>query len=435
VSTFREDGQEALDWAARYLERVGELPVLAQVEPGFVRSQLPASPPEQGEPFSAVLKDVEEILLPAMTHWQHPRYFAYFGISSSEPAILAELLAATLNQNAILWRTSPASTELEWVVLGWVAQLLGLPAGWHGHIEDTASTSTLAGLAAARELAPDRPVVVASEHAHSSIAKAVRTLGLELREVPVDDAFRLRPDALDLRDACAVVATVGTTPTSSVDPVPAIADACEAAGIWLHVDAAYAGSAMVCPEFRWAFEGVDRADSLVVNAHKWMLVPVDCSLLWSRRPEALRAAFGLVPDYLRTTDAVDSLGEYGPALGRRFRSLKLWAVLRCYGREGLQRLIREHVRLAELFESWVRAESGWEISAPRHFSLVCFRLEGSDEDNARLLERVNASGDAFLSHTTLHGRHVLRLAIGQERTTEDDVRLAWDVLRREAATL
>jgi aromatic-L-amino-acid decarboxylase len=435
VSTFREDGQEALDWAARYLERVGELPVLAQIEPGFVRSRLPASPPEQGEPFSAVLKDVEEILLPAMTHWQHPRYFAYFGISSSEPAILAELLAATLNQNAILWRTSPASTELEWVVLGWVAQLLGLPAGWHGHIEDTASTSTLAGLAAARELAPDRPVVVASEHAHSSIAKAVRTLGLELREVPVDDAFRLRPDALDLRDACAVVATVGTTPTSSVDPVPAIADACEAAGIWLHVDAAYAGSAMVCPEFRWAFEGVDRADSLVVNAHKWMLVPVDCSLLWSRRPEALRAAFGLVPDYLRTTDAVDSLGEYGPALGRRFRSLKLWAVLRCYGREGLQRLIREHVRLAELFESWVRAESGWEISAPRHFSLVCFRLEGSDEDNARLLERVNASGDAFLSHTTLHGRHVLRLAIGQERTTEDDVRLAWDVLRREAATL
>jgi len=435
VTSFREDGREALEWSARYLERVGELPVLSQVELGSVRAQLPTSAPEHGEPFSAVLKDVEEILLPAMTHWQSPRYFAYFAISSSEPAILAELLAATLNQNAILWRTSPASTELEWVVLDWVAELLGLPGGWHGHIEDTASTSTLAGLAAARELEPDRRIVVASEHAHSSVAKAVKTLGLELRQIPVDDAFRLRPESLDLSDACAAVATVGTTPTASVDPVPAIADACEAAGVWLHVDAAYAGSAMVCPELRWAFEGVERADSLVVNAHKWMLVPVDCSLLWSRRPDALRAAFGLVPDYLRTPEAVDSLGEYGPALGRRFRSLKLWAVLRCYGREGLQRVIRQHVRLAELFERWVRTEPGWEIVAPRHFSLVCFRLDGSDEANEALVERVNASGEVFLSHTKLDGRYVLRLAIGQERTTEDDVRRTWQVLRREAASL
>jgi len=435
VSTFREDGAEALEWAARYLERVGEWPVLAQVEPGYVRSRLPATAPEQGEPFSAVLKDVEEVLLPAMTHWQSPRYFAYFGISSSEPAILAELLAATLNQNAIVWRTSPASTELEGVVLDWVAELLGLPAGWHGHIEDTASTSTLIALAAARELALDRPVVVASEQAHSSVEKAVKTLGLELRKTPVDDAFRLRPERLDLSGACAAVATVGTTSTGSVDPVPALADACERSGTWLHVDAAYAGSAMVCPELRWAFDGVDRADSLVVNAHKWMLVPVDCSLIWSRRPEALRAAFSLVPEYLRTADAVDSLGDYGLALGRRFRSLKLWAVLRCYGREGLQRVIREHIRLAGLFESWVRDEPGWEVTAPRHFSLVCFRREGSDEENEALLERVNASGEAFLSHTKLGGRYVLRLAIGQERTTEDDVRLAWEVLRREAAAL
>lgn len=435
MSTFREEGHEALEWAARYLERVGELPVLAQVEPGYVRSRLPASPPEQGEPFSAVLSDVEEILLPAMTHWQSPRFFGYFAISSSEPAILAELLAAALNQNAILWRTSPASTELEGVVLDWIAQLLGLPGGWHGHIEDTASTSTLVGLAAARELAPGRKVVVASEHAHSSVEKAVKTLDLELRKVPVDEAFRLRPDALDLDDACAVVATVGTTSTASVDPVPAIADACERAAVWLHVDAAYAGSAMVCPELRWAFEGVDRADSLVVNAHKWMLVPVDCSLFFSRRPEAVRAAFGLVPEYLRTMDAIDSLGEYGPALGRRFRSLKLWAVLRCYGREGLQRVIREHVRLAELFEGWVRDEPGWEVCAPRHFSLVCFRRDGSDEESQALLERVNATGEIFLSHTRLDDRHVLRLAIGQERTIEEDVRRAWEVLRREAAGL
>ena len=418
MSSFREDGADALEWAARYLERVDELPVLAQVEPGWVRSQLPARAPDRGEPFSAVLRDLDEILLPAMTHWQSPRYFGYFAISSSEPAILAELLAATINQNAILWRTSPASTELEGVVLDWVADLLGLPTGWHGHIEDTASTSTLVGLAAARELAPDRPVVVASEHAHSSVEKAAKILGLELQKAPVDDAFRLRPDALELDGACAVVATVGTTSTASVDPVPAIADACAEAGVWLHVDAAYAGSAMVCPELRWAFEGVDRADSLVVNAHKWMLVPVDCSLVWSRRPDVLRDAFSLVPEYLRTADAVDSLGEYGPALGRRFRALKLWAVLRCYGREGLERMIREHVRLAALFEGWVRAEPGWEICAPRHFSLVCFRREGSDAENEELLARINASGEAFLSHTRLDDRFVIRLAIGHERTTE-----------------
>jgi aromatic-L-amino-acid/L-tryptophan decarboxylase len=320
-------------------------------------------------------------------------------------------------------------------VLDWVAELLGLPSGWHGHIEDTASTSTLIALAAARELAPHRPVVVASEHAHSSVEKAVKTLGLELRKAPVDDAFRLRPDGLDLSGACAAVATVGTTSTASVDPVPAIADACEQAGAWLHVDAAYAGSAMCCPELRWAFEGVDRADSLVVNAHKWMLVPVDCSLVWSRRPEALRAAFSLVPEYLRTSEEVESIAEYGLALGRRFRSLKLWAVLRCYGRDGLQRMIREHVRLAELFEGWLEAEPGWEVCAPRHFSLVCFRREGTDEENEALMERVNASGEAYLSHTKLDGRFVLRLAIGQERTAEHDVRRTWEALRREAATI
>jgi aromatic-L-amino-acid/L-tryptophan decarboxylase len=429
--SFREDGQAALEWAVRYLERVDDLPVLAQVEPGYVRSRLPASPPEHGEPFSAVLRDVEEVLLPAMTHWQSPRFFAYFAISSSEPAILAELLAAALNQNAILWRTSPASTELEEVVAGWVAELLGLPQGWHGHIEDTASTSTLAALVAAREANGGR-VVVCSDQAHSSIEKDARMLGLELRKISVDDEFRMRVDELDLSNAAAVVATVGTTSTTSVDPVRAIAEECRRAGVWLHVDAAYAGSAMVCPELRWAFDGVERADSLLVNPHKWLFVPVDCSLLWSSRPEALRAAFSLVPEYLRTPDAVDSLPDYGPAMGRRFRSLKLWAVLRCFGREGLQAVIREHIRLAELFEGWLRDESGWEVCAPRHFSLVCFRREGSDAENEALLERVNASGEIFISHTKLDGRYVLRLAIGNFRTTEDDVRRAWDVLRREA---
>jgi aromatic-L-amino-acid decarboxylase len=428
--SFREDGQAALEWAARYLERVPDLPVLARVRPGEVRSRLPASPPERGEPFSAVLRDLDEILVPATTHWQHPRYFAYIAATASEPGILAELLAAALNPVAILWRTAPASTELEGVVADWVGQLLGLPAGWHGHIEDSASTSTLAAVIAARHVT-GRDVVVCSEHAHSSVEKAARMLGMELRKVPVDDEFRLRPEELDVEDAAVVVATVGTTSTASVDPVPAVADACKSAGAWLHVDAAYAGSAMVCPEHRWAFAGVDRADSLVVNAHKWMLTPMGCSLLWTSRPEDFRSAFSLVPEYLRTPDSEDalSLSEYGPALGRRFRSLKLWAVLRCYGREGLQRVIREHVRLAELFEGWVRDEPGWELCAPRPFSIVCFRREGSDKENEALLERVNAGGEIFISHTRLNGRYVLRLAIGNERTTEDDVRRAWEVLR------
>jgi aromatic-L-amino-acid decarboxylase len=288
---------------------------------------------------------------------------------------------------------------------------------------------------AARE-ATGRRVVVCSEHAHSAADKAARMLGMELRKVPADGEFRMRTDALELDDAAAVVATVGTTSTGSIDPVPAIADACEAAGAWLHVDAAYAGPAWVCPELRWTAAGVERADSVVVNAHKWLLTPMDCSCLWTRRPDDLRRAFALVPEFLRTSDdEALNLSEYGPVLGRRFRSLKLWAVLRCYGREGLQRVLREHVRLAALFEEWVRAEPGWEVVAPRHFSLVCFRREGSDEANAQLLERVNASGEIFISHTRLHDRYVLRLAIGNERTTEEDVRRAWDVLRREAARL
>jgi aromatic-L-amino-acid decarboxylase len=399
------------------------------VRPGEIGARLPKAPPEQAEPFEAVLRDLDELLLPGVTHWQHPRYFAYFSGSAAEPGILAELLAATLNSVGFLWRTAPASTELELVVCDWVAQLIGLPPGWHGHIEDSASTSTLAALIAARHNT-GRNVVVASEHAHSSVEKDARMLGMELRKVPTDDAFRLRPDAMELDDAAVVVATVGTTSVASVDPVPEIADRCAAAGAWLHVDAAYAGSAMVCPELRWAFAGVERADSLVVNAHKWMFTPMDCSLLWTSRPDEFRDAFSLVPEYLRTTDeGAFNLSEYGPALGRRFRSLKLWAVLRCFGREGLQAKIREHVRLAELFESWVRDEPGWELCAPPQFSLICFRREGFDEENEALLERVNAGGEIFISHTRLNDRYVLRLALGNVRTTEDDVRLAWDVLR------
>jgi len=430
--TFREDGAAAVDWVASYLERLRDFPVLAQVEPGELRSRLPASPPETAEPFANVLRDLDEILLPAVTHWQSPRFFAYFANTGSEPGVLAELLSAGLNQVGILWRTSPALQELEEVTLDWLAQLLGLPDGLHGHIEDTASTGTMVALAAARQAKPGFRAVVCSEHAHSSVEKACRLLELELRTTPVDEEFRLRPDALDLTHACAVVATIGTTSTSSVDPVEAAADACEREGVWLHVDAAYAGSAAVCPELRGHFAGWERADSVVVNPHKWLLTPMDCSTLWTRRPDDLREAFSLVPEYLRVGEEVASLSEYSPVLGRRFRALKLWAVLRCYGREGLQERIREAIRLAALFEAWVREEPGWEVTAPRPFSLVCFRRDGSEPENEALLERVNATGEVFLSHTKLNGRYSLRLAVGNARTTEEDVRLAWDVLRREA---
>jgi aromatic-L-amino-acid/L-tryptophan decarboxylase len=430
--TFRDDGAAALDWVARYLERVREYPVLARVEPGDIAARLPPSPPDAPEPFAAVLRDLEDVLMDGITHWQSPRYFAYFVSTGSEPGILAELLAAGLNQVGILWRASPALQELEEVTLDWLRQLLGLPPEFEGHIEDSGSVATLAALVAAREAGGGRRGVVASEHAHSSVDKAARILELELRKVPVDAEFRLRPELVDLEGACALVATIGTTSSASVDPVPALAAACEEAGVWLHVDAAYAGAGALCPELRPLFAGWERADSIVVNPHKWLATPMDCSALWTRRPEAFRDAFSLVPEYLRVSEEVVSLNEVSLPLGRRFRALKLWAVLRCYGREGLQAMIREHLRLAELFEGWVRDEAGWEVAAPRRFSLVCFRRDATDEENEALLARVNAAGKVFLSHTRLDGRYVLRLAVGSARTTEDDVRLAWDELRRAA---
>jgi len=427
--SFREDGYAAVDWAADYLECIGELPVLAQVKPGELSAKLPASAPEQAEPFANVLRDLDDLIVPALTNWQHPRFFAYFAVTASEPGILAELLAAAMQQVAITWRASPASTELELRTVDWVRQLLGLPEGWHGHIEDTASTATLAALIAARHVT-GRNVVVCSEHAHSSVEKAARMLGMELRKVPADAELRMRTDALELGDAAVVVPTVGTTSFASVDPVRALAERAHAAGAWVHVDAAYAGSSWILDEERWSQDGVELADSLVVNPHKWLLVPVDCSLLWTSRPEEFREAFSLVPEYLRTPEDAYALSEYGPALGRRFRSLKLWAVLRCYGAEGLRAIHREHIRLARLFADWVEADPDWELAAPLRFSLVVFRRKGTDEENEAILERANRSGEIFLSHTRLDGRYVLRLAIGNARTTEEDVRRAWEVLNR-----
>ena len=435
LRAFRDDGALALEWVASYLERVRELPVLSRAEPGAIRAALPSAPPDEGEPFSAVLDDLDAVLLPGITHWQSPRFFAYFATTGAEPGVLAELLIAGLNQVGILWRTSPALQELEELTVDWLRQLVGLPAEFGGHIEDTASTGMLGAVVVARSLQPDRRVLVCSEHAHSAADKAARILDLELRKVPTDGAFRLRPDLLEADDACAVVATIGTTGMASVDPVPEIAERCAAAGTWLHVDAAYAGSAAILAELRGQFAGWERADSIGVNPHKWLGVPMDCSVLWTRREDEFRQAFSLVPEFLRSPDDAVNLSEVSIPLGRRFRALKLWAVLRCYGRVGLERRLREHLRLAELFEEWVRAEPGWEVTAPRHFSLVCFRYDGSDEENERVLERVNDSGEVFLSHTRFADRYQLRLAIGNFRTTEEDVRAAWDVLRREAAAL
>jgi aromatic-L-amino-acid decarboxylase len=426
--TFRDDLALASEFVATYLETVGERPVLPAVAPGDVRAALPEEAPEEGEPFAEVLRDVEELIAPALTQWNHPRFFAYFANTGSEPGILAELLTAAFNVNVMAWATSPAATELEQVTLDWLARLLDLPRGLHGHIEDTASTATIAALAAARELRPGG-VVYASEHANFSVEKAARLVGLEYRTVPVDDEFRMSSD-VRLGDATAVVATVGTTSTTSVDPVAELAERCEEAGVWLHVDAAYAGSAAVCPELRWCLDGCDRADSIVVNPHKWLFTPMDCSTFWTRRPEALHRAFAATADYLASSEGGLDLRDFGPALGRRFRALKLWTVLRCYGREGLQALIREHVRLAALFEEWVREDADWEVAAIRHFSTVCFRHRSADNDE--LARRANATGAVFLSTTRLAGRPTIRLAIGNAGTQEPDVRRAWDELREAA---
>jgi aromatic-L-amino-acid/L-tryptophan decarboxylase len=422
--TFRDDLDLAADWVDAYLRRVADLPVATDVAPGATRERLPASAPERAEGFDALLRDLDEVILPGITHWNHPRFFAWFANTGSEPGILAELLIAALNVNNMTWLASPAATELEVTVMDWLAQLLGLPRGWHGHLEDTASTATVAALAAARTVRPGG-VVYASEHANFSVEKAARLVGLAYRTVEVDDAFRMRADfALD--DATAVVATVGTTGTTSVDPVPELARRCGEAGVWLHVDAAYAGSAAVCPELRFCLDGVEGADSLVVNPHKWLFTPMDCSALWTRRPDAFHEAFALVPDYLAATEEAIDLKDYGPALGRRFRALKLWAVLRMYGAEGLRALIREHVRLARLFASFVESDPDWEIAAPYPFSTVCFRHRSAD--NEAIARAATATGELFVATTKLHGRTVIRLSIGNARTTEDDIRRSWEVL-------
>jgi aromatic-L-amino-acid/L-tryptophan decarboxylase len=482
---FRRHGRAVIDWIADYLAGVGQLPVLAQVRPGEVRDQLPESPPSAPEPFADALRDLDDILLPGITHWNHPAFHAYFAITGSGPGILGEALAAALNVNGMLWRTSPSATELEELVVDWLRQMLGLAEGLRGIISDTASMSTMLALAAAREAAgldvrqrglagrPDLPMlrVYTSEQAHSSVEKAAIALGLGrdgVRLIATDDRFRIDPTALleaareDVRFGyrpIAIVATVGTTSTTSVDPVAELADVRDllvqelGQPIWLHVDGAYGGMMAVCEEHRWVLDGVDRADSLVTNPHKWLFTPIDCSVLFVRDPEALRRAFALVPEYLTTDDeGVTDYMDWGVQLGRRFRALKLWLVIRYFGVEGLAARIREHVAQAQRIAAWVEGHPDLELAAPVPMSTVCFRAaptwpglgadgEGAptearlDELNRRLLERINASGEAFLSHTVLGGRYVLRLATGNLRTTDQDLEATTAMIERELAAL
>jgi aromatic-L-amino-acid/L-tryptophan decarboxylase len=461
VEEFRAHAHEVADWIADYLASVERYPVLARVGPGDTRAQLDARAPETAASMAEILRDFERVVVPGVTHWNHPGFFAYFAITGAGPGILGEMLAAGLNVNAMLWRTGPSATELEEHALDWLRQMMGLPEGFHGTIQDTASISSLTAIAAAREVAlPEvgrvglsslpRLRLYCSEEAHSSIEKAGVTLGIGregTRRIPTDDGFRMDPAALAAavaEDRAAgwlpfcVVATVGTTSTTSVDPVPEIARVCREHGLWLHVDAAYGGAAALAPEFRSVLDGCEHADSLVVNPHKWLFVPIDCSALFVRRPETVRRAFSILPEYLVTPEgeSATNLMDYGPALGRRFRALKLWMTLRYFGREGLAARIREHVRLARRFAEWVDAEPGWERVAPVPFSTVVFRRrpEGlseveTDALNESILAAVNASGEVFLSHTRLRGRYVLRLAVGNLRTTEVHLRRAWELLR------
>jgi len=473
---FRRFGHEIVDWIANYFEHIEDLPVLAQIEPGDLKAQLPASAPQKGEPMDAILADIDRLIVPALTHWSHPSFFAYFATSTSAPGIFGELLAAAFDVKGILWRTAPASTELEEVVLDWLRQMMGLDAGLSGFIYDTASVSSMHAIAAAREGVQmrireqgmsgraDLPLlrVYASEHAHSSIDKGIITLGLGqrgLRKIPTDADFRMDPKALsdaideDKRSGFipfCVVATVGTTSTSSVDPVAAIVPICEQHTLWLHVDAAYAGSAAVVPEMRDILKGCERADSIVLNPHKWLFTPFDLSVLYCRHLDLLRQAFALVPEYLRTPEQekVRSGSDYGVQLGRRFRALKLWMIIRYFGHEGLAARIREHCRLAKLFAQWVQESSDWELLAPVPFALVCFRAcparKGEtqgiratrlDTLNEAIMHGVNATGKAFLSHTKLNDKLTLRLSIGNIRTTERHVRQVWDLLNEQLGLL
>src|SRR5712691_1775576 len=464
---FRAYAHEVVDWIADYLTNVESYPVLAHTAPGDIRRALPVQAPAQPESMGSILEDFERVIMPGITHWNVPGFMAYFANTASGPGILGEMLTGALNVNAMLWRTSPAATELEQVTLDWLRQMLGLPDPLFGVINDTASSGVLYALAAAREALPlhirqngmagraDMPRLrfYASQEAHSSVEKAGIVLGVGqagLRKIDVDAQFRMdvgqleqaiREDIAEGWQPFAVVATVGTTSTTSVDPVPQIADICERNGLWLHVDGAYGGSAAVDPAMRWTMAGCERADTMIVNPHKWLFTPIDCSVFYTRKPDVVKAAFSLVPEYLRNTEStgeeVPNLMDYGTSLGRRFRSLKLWMIMRYFGQEGLAARIREHNRLAQLVPGWVDDASTFERLAPTPFSTICFRAHptGMDDEsklealNEGIMNSINAHGRFFLSHTKLNGKFTIRVAIGNIRTTETDIRDLWNILQ------
>lgn len=439
---FRAAGHRLIDWIAGYFDDIESYPPLSRVQPGDVERQFDSAASEQGRPYDALIAEFETRILPGITHWNHPSFFAYFSNTGSQAGILAELLTAGLNANGMLWKTSPSLTEIETLVLRWLRDALGLPSDHFGIINETASLNVFLALASAREalgldirgkgmtgrdLPPLR--VYCSEHAHSSVEKAALALGFGREgvvKIASDEAFRMRPDALDeaiRRDRangalpCAIVATTGTTSTAAVDPVRPIGEIAQREKCWLHVDAAYAGSAAICPEYRFLWDGIEFADSIVVNPHKWLFTPMDCSVLYTRRPEVLRETFSLVPEYLVTTDTAEvNYMDYGLSLGRRFRALKLWMELEHYGLERMRAVIRDHVHFAETLAAELQKREDVELLAPQSFSVVVFRKKAGDEATMELLERMNASGKLFVSHTRMRGHYGIRVAIGNGAT-------------------
>lgn len=453
---FRAHGHELVEWIARYLETVRDRPVLPEVDPGEVIDALPAHGPEKGEPFSQILEDFNDAILPGSTLWNHPRFFSYFAVSATPPSMLAEFLSAALNQNGILWKSGPALTELEQVVLGWIREWVGLPEEFFGIIYDTASISTLHALIAARQSVDQKTrkdgaarnlVVYTSNQAHSSVEKGALALGFgeaNIRKINCDAEFRLSVPALEAaleedvkagKIPCCIIPTIGATPTASIDPVADVIPVARRYGCWVHVDAAYAGPVALLEEKQWIFRDWEQADSIVLNPHKWMLVNVDASVLFIRRKDQLSEAIGLTPEYLRTQSDPRMLNymDYSIALGRRFRSLKLWMTLRYYGREGVAGIIRSHIAMAEWLRQQIEADPGFEVVAPVHLGLVCFRLKDSNEKNQKLMDTLNASGFAFLSHTIQNGQYVLRFSVGNWMTTKEDVEETWERIRKVAS--
>lgn len=455
---FRQAAHEVVDWIADYLANPRTHPVKTEIHPGDLVDRLPASAPEQGESFEAIFRDFQDLIVPASTLWNHPKFFNFFSVSTSGPGILAEALIATLNMNGMIWKSSPAVTELEQVTLSWLRQWLGLPDTFFGMIHDTASSATMHAILAARTMADhgirtagSSPgmVLYTSEQAHSSVEKGALALGIGqqyVRKIALDETFRMRPDALaaaiaadrdaGLRPFC-VVATVGTTSTTAIDPIPAIAAICERENLWLHVDGAYGGHAGVVPEYRHYLDGVARAHSFVVNPHKWLMTPIDLSAFYTRHPEILREALSLVPEYLRSAEdpRAVNLMDYSVALGRRFRALKLWFVMRYFGRERIAGLIRQHIEMAQSLAASIAADSRFELAAPVPLSLVCFRLKGPDEATRSLLARLEQERDVFLGQTVLDGRLVIRWAIGNIHTTSADLDGTWSLVQRCASEI